>query len=66
MYWRYEHAARTPEQTFENLLKLYRQLLIALDGDAQAALDALEEIGDRYGLWHEGFGIDDFFEKKMG
>ncbi len=57
MYWRYEHAARTPEKTFENLLKLYRQILLALDGDAQAALDLLEEIGDRYELWHEGFGI---------
>ena len=60
MYWRYAHAAATPESTFRNLLRLFRQLLLVLDGDVESSLEHLEDIGDRYGLWHPGYGIDEF------
>ncbi len=60
MRWRYAHAAETPEATFQTLLRLFRQLLLVLDGDVEAALEHLEEIGNRYGLFHEEYGIDAF------
>ncbi len=62
MYWRYTQAARTAEDAFRNLLRLFRQLLLVLDGSVDLALEHLEEIGDRYHLWHAGFGIDEFRE----
>ena len=60
MHWRYAHAAGSAEATFLNLLGLFRQLLLVLDGDVERALEHLEEIGDRYQLWHEGFGMAEF------
>jgi uncharacterized protein with von Willebrand factor type A (vWA) domain len=58
--WRYREPAADPEAAFQNLLRLFRQLLLVLDGDVEEALTHLERIGDRYGLWHERFGIDEF------
>lgn len=59
MFWRYAKAS-TLGRLLRQLLYIYRQLLFVLDGDADAALEQLEWIGERYQLWREDFGIDDF------
>lgn len=59
MYWRYAKAS-TLEQLIRDLLAIYRQLLLYMDGDAEAALGQLEGIGDRYELWRDDFGIEEF------
>ena len=59
MFWRYAKTS-TLERLIRDLLRIYRQLLLILDGDVEEALEHLEEIGDRYGLWRDDFGIDEF------
>jgi uncharacterized protein with von Willebrand factor type A (vWA) domain len=61
MYWRYAKAS-TLERLIRDLFRIFRQLLVAFDGDVEQALEYLERIGDRYRLWREGFGIDEFRE----
>lgn len=61
MYWRYSKAS-TLERLIRDLFRIFRQLLVALDGDVEQSLRYLGEIGDRYRLWREGFGIDEFRE----
>lgn len=51
----------------EALEDVFHYLLLQTNGDVESALDHLERIGKRHGLFHEGFGIDDFrkhLEKK--
>jgi Ca-activated chloride channel family protein len=59
MHWRYA-AASSLHDLVRNLLRIYRQLLLIFDGDAEVSLEQLENIGDRYRLWRDDFGIDDF------
>ncbi len=61
MFWRYAKASSL-EQLIRDLLDIYRQLLLYMDGDVEAALDQLEGIGDRYRLWRDDFGISEFRE----
>jgi Ca-activated chloride channel family protein len=61
MYWRYARASSL-HGLIRQLLSLYRQLLVIFDGDVEESLDHLEEIGDRYNLWRDDFGPDDFRE----
>jgi uncharacterized protein with von Willebrand factor type A (vWA) domain len=59
VYWRYGKAD-TLHRVIEGLLRIFRQLLLIFDGDVEEALQYLEEIGDKYKLWREDFGIGDF------
>ena len=61
MHWRYAKASSLP-QVIRDLLRIYRQLLVVLDGNVEQALELLEEIGDRYGLWRDEFGMEQFRE----
>jgi len=44
------------------LLNLYHQLLLQTNGDVDRALEALAEIGERYGFFGENFDIEKFKE----
>ena len=59
MYWRYGKAD-TLQKLVEGLLRIFRHLLLVFDGDVDEALEYLEQIGDKYKLWRDDFGIDDF------
>ncbi|MHC4959119.1 MAG: vWA domain-containing protein [Planctomycetota bacterium] len=59
MHWRYSTYDSLAD-LLKNLFKIFRQLLVIFDGDVEHSLDTLEEIGERYRLWREGFTIDDF------
>lgn len=58
MYWRYR-AASGRDERLRQLLDVFRQLLLVLNGDVDAALDQLEWIGKRYELFGDGLGIDE-------
>ncbi|MGF1533398.1 MAG: VWA domain-containing protein [Bernardetiaceae bacterium] len=55
-------------KTFEDLLKIFEQLLSMTGGDAGEALQWLTNLDQRYGLTSDGYGIGDFIEdlKKKG
>jgi uncharacterized protein with von Willebrand factor type A (vWA) domain len=59
VHWRYAKASSL-DGLVRSLLRLYRQLLLIFDGDVESALDQLEQIGERYRLWREDFGIEEF------
>ena len=59
MYWRYGRPSSLPG-LIKQLLSLFRQLLVIFDGDVEQSLDQLEDIGNRYRLWREGFGPEEF------
>lgn len=49
--------------SFENLLKLFLQLLTMTSGDAAEALSWLNQLDNQYGLTRDGYGIGDFIEE---
>jgi uncharacterized protein with von Willebrand factor type A (vWA) domain len=59
VYWRYGRPSALPD-LIRQLLSLFRQLLVIFDGDVEQSLDALEDVGERYSLWREDFGPEDF------
>ena len=59
MFWRYAKTDSL-EKLVRDLLRIFRQLLLIFDGDVETSLDQLEHLGDRYQLWREEFGIEDF------
>lgn len=59
MYWRYSHGSSLNE-LLRSLLRIFRQLLVIFDGEVEEALDALEDVGERYRLWRDDFGPSDF------
>jgi uncharacterized protein with von Willebrand factor type A (vWA) domain len=59
VYWRYSHGSSLTELV-RSLLRIFRQLLVIFDGEVEEALDALEDVGERYRLWRDDFGPDDF------
>ena len=59
MFWRYAKTDSL-EKLVRDLLRIFRQLLLIFDGDVETSLDQLEHLGDRYQLWREDFGIEDF------
>ena len=58
MRWRFRQASGRRE-VFEQLLDVFRQLLLVLDGDVEEALDQLAWVGERYDLFREGVTLDD-------
>lgn len=61
MYWRYGRPNSLPE-LIRQLMSLFRQLLVIFDGDVEKSLDYLDEVGERYGLWRDDFGPEQFRE----
>ena len=59
MYWRYAKAS-TREQVLRDLMRIFRQLLVVMDGDVEASLEQLDWIGERYELWRDDLTPDDF------
>ncbi|MFO7446958.1 MAG: hypothetical protein R6W90_11360 [Ignavibacteriaceae bacterium] len=48
------------QNAFENLLKVFLQLLTISSGDVSEALDWLTQLDSKYGLTNEEYGIGDF------
>ncbi len=59
MRWTYAKGS-TLARLIEQLFRLLRQLLVVLDGDVERALEELFRIAERYRLWREDFGPEDF------
>jgi Ca-activated chloride channel family protein len=59
MHWRYSKAD-TLQQQIEDLLRIYRHLLLILDGDVEASLQHLDHVAKRYDLWREDFDLAAF------
>jgi uncharacterized protein with von Willebrand factor type A (vWA) domain len=59
-YAEFDPWAEGLKKLLELLLKVFDQLLIALDGDVDDALKALERIGRQRGWFDQRFGIEDF------
>ena len=65
MYWRYGRASSLTG-LIRQLLSIFRQLLVIFDGDVEESLEHLEQIGECYNLWREGFGPAEFRELIQG
>src|SRR6266436_6562989 len=50
-------------QFIQQLMEIYRNLLLQTGGDAEEALKWMEHFGEQYGFFNEKFGLEDF--KKM-
>ncbi len=65
--WRFSEY--TPGQmgkaNFENLLKIFQELLIYTSGDVSEALSWLTELDKEYGLTDEDYGMADFIQDLM-
>lgn len=48
------------EKLLEQLLSIFNQLLLHVDGDVERALEILDGLGRRHGFFNEKFGIDEF------
>jgi Ca-activated chloride channel family protein len=48
---------------FEDLLKLFLQIMILTSGDVSETLDWLNQIDQRYGLTNDNYGMGDFIEE---
>jgi uncharacterized protein with von Willebrand factor type A (vWA) domain len=59
MRWTYAKGS-TLARLVEQLFRLLRQLLVVLDGDVERALEELFRIAERYRLWRDDFGPEDF------
>jgi uncharacterized protein with von Willebrand factor type A (vWA) domain len=63
MDWRYskfDPTLRDLKALLARLLSIFNQLLLHTDGDVEAALHYLEQIGRRHGFFDERFTIEDF------
>jgi len=59
MYWRYSKGSSLAA-LIASLLRIFRQLLVVFDGDVEQALEYLEQVAEKYRLWRDGFGPEDF------
>jgi uncharacterized protein with von Willebrand factor type A (vWA) domain len=59
-YSGWDHDAEQREKMLQDLMKLFRMLLSRTAGDAEQALEWLEQIGNKHGIWNKQFGIEDF------
>ena len=64
MYWRYTKGSSLAALV-KSLLQIFRQLLVAFDGDVERALEYLDEIAQRYRLWRADFGLEDFKNERL-
>jgi Ca-activated chloride channel homolog len=59
---KYQPPALNEESNFENLLKMFMQLLLITSGDVAEALQWLTEVDKQYKLTDDKYGIGDFIE----
>jgi uncharacterized protein with von Willebrand factor type A (vWA) domain len=60
--WRYAAPTGDLAGLVRSLLRIFRQLLPAVDGDVEQALGELDRIARRYHLWRSDFGLAQFRE----
>jgi len=63
MDWRYskfDPSLRDMKERLQRLLSIFNQLLLHVDGDVEQALQYLEQLGKRYGMFDDKFTIEDF------
>lgn len=51
------------QSTFEQLLKLFTQLIVVTSGDVSETLNWLNQLDQRYGLTNNEYGMGDFIEE---
>lgn len=61
-FLKYNPMAGKEEANFENLLKVFMQLLNMTAGDVSEALAWLNNLDNRYGLTDDNYGMGDFIE----
>ncbi|MCS7003742.1 MAG: VWA domain-containing protein [Cytophagales bacterium] len=61
-FTKYEPPLDLSGQTFENLLKLFLQLVTITSGNVSQALEWLTSLDRQYGLTNDQYGIGDFIE----
>lgn len=59
-YREFDPSSESRQQLLKRLKALYHELLLVSNGDAEQALEWLEMLALRHGLFPEGFGIEDF------
>jgi Ca-activated chloride channel family protein len=59
-YGKWEGPRPDDLKFIEQLMEIYRNLLLQTGGDADEALKWMEHFGEQYGFFNEKFGIDDF------
>jgi len=58
-YGEYDPSKASRQDLLKRLKDLYQDLLLQADGDPEQALEWLEMLAERYGLFPKGFTIDD-------
>lgn len=48
---------------FEDLLNLFNNILLTVSGDVNAALNAMQQLNARYGIFHDNIDFDDFLKR---
>lgn len=61
--FRFNLFVADPQSRFEELFKIFRQLLTHTSGDVEEALNWLRELDKEYGLTDENYTIDDFVDE---
>ncbi len=59
-YNRFDQARMSRQKRLDNLNKLFQMLLNKFAGDVEQALEWLDEIAERYGLWGDGIDRETF------
>jgi Ca-activated chloride channel homolog len=63
LFTKYIPVPEKGQAAFDQLLKLFQQLLMMTSGNAQEALEWLTELDKRHQLTNEGYGIGDFIRE---
>ncbi len=66
--FRFKHYTPDPKSKFEELFKIFKQLITHTSGDVQEALDWFKELDKEYDLTNKDYTLDDFIAdlKKLG
>ena len=62
-YSKWRPESQTDESRLENLFSLFSQLLVRTNGDADEALDWLEQLGEEYDMFDDKLSFGDFVEE---
>ncbi|NJM94798.1 MAG: hypothetical protein HC842_09165 [Cytophagales bacterium] len=67
-FTKYEPLEKKGKHNFDDLLRIFLQLLVHTNGDAAEALSWMTQLDQRYQLTDEQYGIGDFIEdlKRQG
>lgn len=61
-FTKYIKQAQNGDTGFDNLLKIFLQLLTITSGNVSESLDWMNEIDRQYGITEDGYGMGDFIE----